>query len=662
MSHFPKYKLTDKQIKGIANIVLHEQGSIAGWYAEASQIANRTDIRGDSYATGANAVKTVTSGWYAKGKARYAAGTSNATVIEIVKRVFCEGFRTLPRYIDEHDCMSDISTVKDGDKNVKADKSKWKRHTTIVRNKMGSTYRFYDFPGGYKTGVDPFGYTSLAYRQKWGDFCYTLPEAIGIADRIVSLLAVYHAYIAAHYKHFTNKYDSKIVSYAIAKKQVSAKKTVGITCVVPLRWALYELGIKNDDGKALISAPGGSFAKYYTGKVKTYFKRYTSTGAIGKTVKQAVDAGQFKAGDIICFQKLTHTAVYSGKGYLFYGGGSECVKDGHYPNGIRQDYANSKDYAHRKIAEVLRMRTTTVTKETTKAASSASKAEEKTKSEADLRQLVVNTAAMLLGVKEGSAEHRMIIDKFNASGLCSRYKMTTLDAWCATFVSFLFIVTKLAGKPGSGALFQCCECSCARMIDLAKEQKIWNENDAYIPKPGDIILYHWRDSGKGDDKGTPNHVGVVQYVKDSYIYVIEGNYQDAVGIRKIAVNGRFIRGFICPKYSSFSSKDKSTASTQKMAETDAQEARKPYPYKYPALPPRGYFKFGDGYLQYRGFATQVRRVQKLVSWITGIALTEDGAYGQKTEDTVKKAQKVLGIKPDGLFGSDTLAKARAYTE
>ena len=174
---FPKYKLTDKQIRGIANIVLHEQGSIAGWYAEASQIANRTDIKGNSYATPENAVKTVVSGWYAKGRARYNAGTSNKTVIAIVKRVFCDGYRTLPRYIDEHDCMSDISTVKNNGIGVKYSKSRWKRHTTIVKNKMGSTYIFYSFPGGYKTGVDPFGYTSKRYRQKWGDFCYTVAQA-----------------------------------------------------------------------------------------------------------------------------------------------------------------------------------------------------------------------------------------------------------------------------------------------------------------------------------------------------------------------------------------------------------------------------------------------------------------------------------------------------
>lgn len=172
MSKFPTYKLTDKQIRGIANIVLHEQGTVAGQYAEASQIANLCELRykGDP-------VKAVTSGWYANGKDRYAAGTSNKTAIEIVKRVFCDGFRTLPRYIDEHDCMSDIKSVTEGGKGVKSKKDKWVPHSTVIKNRMGSTYIFYDFPGGYKSGVDPFGYTSKENRKKFGDFCYTVEQA-----------------------------------------------------------------------------------------------------------------------------------------------------------------------------------------------------------------------------------------------------------------------------------------------------------------------------------------------------------------------------------------------------------------------------------------------------------------------------------------------------
>lgn len=168
---FPKYILTNKQVKGIANIVLHEQGTVAGWYAEASQIANRCDIKGDKYATGKRVEEVLKSGWYAHGKERFEAGTSNATVTGIVKDVFCKGLRTLPRYIDEHDCISDVTSAKNGLKSVKNTKSKWKQHQTVIHNRMGAKYIFYDFPGGYNTGVDPFGYTDKKLRTQYGDFC-----------------------------------------------------------------------------------------------------------------------------------------------------------------------------------------------------------------------------------------------------------------------------------------------------------------------------------------------------------------------------------------------------------------------------------------------------------------------------------------------------------
>lgn len=181
MGKFPTYKLTDTQLRGIACIVAHEQGTVAGWFAEASQIANLAELR-----YGGDLVKAVTSGWYAHGKARYEAGTTNPLILAIVRRVLIEGYRTLPRYINEHDCMSDISTVKDGGQSVKGDKSKWKRHTTVIKNRMGSTYYFWDFPGGYKTGVDPFGYTNKKLRDKYGDFCYSVEEAWEPVGRILA--------------------------------------------------------------------------------------------------------------------------------------------------------------------------------------------------------------------------------------------------------------------------------------------------------------------------------------------------------------------------------------------------------------------------------------------------------------------------------------------
>ena len=74
------------------------------------------------------------------------------------------------------------------------------------------------------------------------------------------------------------------------------------------------------------------------------------------------------------------------------------------------------------------------------------------------------------------------------------------------------------------------------------------ENDAYVPSHGDYIFYDWQDSGVGDNKGSSDHVGVVEKVEGALITVIEGNYSNAVKRRSLAVNGKYIRGFGVPKY------------------------------------------------------------------------------------------------------------------
>jgi peptidoglycan hydrolase-like protein with peptidoglycan-binding domain len=86
------------------------------------------------------------------------------------------------------------------------------------------------------------------------------------------------------------------------------------------------------------------------------------------------------------------------------------------------------------------------------------------------------------------------------------------------------------------------------MITLAQKMGIWVENDAHKPEPGDIILYDWDDSGSGDNKGNSDHVGVVEKVSGTTITVIEGNYSNAVKRRTLKVNGKYIRGYIVPKF------------------------------------------------------------------------------------------------------------------
>lgn len=287
MSKFPTYKLTDTQLRGIACIVAHEQGTIAGWFAEASQIANLAEIR-----YGGDLVKAVTSGWYAKGKARYKAGTTNPVILAIVRRALIEGYRTLPRYINEHDCMSDISTVKDGGKSVKSDKSKWKRHTTVIHNRMGSTYYFWDFPGGYKTGVDPFGYTNKKLREKHGDFCYSLGDAWAPIPRILAFAFNEVGYLEKK----SNKDLTSKTANAGKKNYTKYGSWIGANgdywCASFISWLFHQAF--GDNGKKLLC---GSYSAACETIRQNFIKK-----------KQYHTSGP-KAGDVIFFSGSRHSGA-----------------------------------------------------------------------------------------------------------------------------------------------------------------------------------------------------------------------------------------------------------------------------------------------------------------------------------------------------------------
>ncbi|WP_330676530.1 CHAP and LysM peptidoglycan-binding domain-containing protein [[Ruminococcus] lactaris] len=126
--------------------------------------------------------------------------------------------------------------------------------------------------------------------------------------------------------------------------------------------------------------------------------------------------------------------------------------------------------------------------------------------------------------------------------------MKYTDAWCATFASAVGI------KAGLTDIIPR-ECSCNQFIQLAKNMGIWVENDAYTPSAGDMILYDWDDNGVGDNTGSADHIGIVVSVSGGVIKVIEGNKSNAVGYRELAVNGKYIRGFVTPKYSSKATKE-----------------------------------------------------------------------------------------------------------
>lgn len=160
------------------------------------------------------------------------------------------------------------------------------------------------------------------------------------------------------------------------------------------------------------------------------------------------------------------------------------------------------------------------------------------------RKEVIKLAQSWIGKKESDKSYLSIIEIYNSQKKFPRgIRMNAAWSWCACTVSALAITL------GYTDIIPV-EISCGEMVKLAKETGIWKENDGYIPQPADFILYDWDDSGKGDNTGWPDHIGTVETVcQDAgYFTVIEGNYGNAVKRRTVSINGKFIRGFITPKY------------------------------------------------------------------------------------------------------------------
>lgn len=169
-----------------------------------------------------------------------------------------------------------------------------------------------------------------------------------------------------------------------------------------------------------------------------------------------------------------------------------------------------------------------------------------------LRQNVVDAMLGWEGGTFGGEKHYDILNTYNSyKPLARGYAIKPADAYCAATASAAWI---RAGVASIAPL----EVSVPKMVALAQQAGIWVESDAYVPKPGDAVVYDWEDDGKGDDTGYPDHVGIVVDVSSGVISVIEGNKGSShvIGRRSLSVNGKYIRGFITPKFSSLATPEK----------------------------------------------------------------------------------------------------------
>ena len=165
--------------------------------------------------------------------------------------------------------------------------------------------------------------------------------------------------------------------------------------------------------------------------------------------------------------------------------------------------------------------------------------------EQQLRLQIVAHADSWLGTPEGSNEHANILDIYNNhTPLAQGYLVKSSDDWCATFASCVAIQCGYADIIPT-------ECGCQRQISLWQELGCWEENDNYIPLPGDYIYYAWGEDFNFDDcTGWADHVGIVIGTAGPFIKVIEGNKDDCVTYRIILRGNYQIRGYGLPDYAS----------------------------------------------------------------------------------------------------------------
>lgn len=164
--------------------------------------------------------------------------------------------------------------------------------------------------------------------------------------------------------------------------------------------------------------------------------------------------------------------------------------------------------------------------------------------EQELRLAVKKQITSWLGLNQFDRSNQIILNIYNDHKPLARgYAIRQGDHWCACTVSAVSIALGLTDIMPT-------EVSCPQMVSLYQMHKIsrWEESDAYYPSIGDIILYDWQDNGQGDDRGTPDHIGIVTDVVGNTITVTEGNINGRVNTRNLAVNGKYIRGYCLPNY------------------------------------------------------------------------------------------------------------------
>lgn len=107
------------------------------------------------------------------------------------------------------------------------------------------------------------------------------------------------------------------------------------------------------------------------------------------------------------------------------------------------------------------------------------------------------------------------------------------EPWCAMFVSWCWYYCGL-----SNDIFER-YCSCSAGKAWCEEKGIFKYKENYHPKTGDIVYF--LSAGMG-------HTGIALYADEDYLYTIEGNSSNKVGIWRWSLNDARITGYGVPEY------------------------------------------------------------------------------------------------------------------
>lgn len=217
-----------------------------------------------------------------------------------------------------------------------------------------------------------------------------------------------------------------------------------------------------------------------------------------------------------------------------------------------------------------------------------------------------------VGIKELSGYHEQILARYRMIQPRPRgYNPTNKDSWCAIFVCALAWALGFRDWPW--------ECSCSMIRYEAMRRGIWRSGWETTVKPGMWVIYDWQGDGGMD------HIGVVVAVEGNEVVIVEGNYDNAVKIRRIKIGDKSVAGFVDLDYGELVE-----------VQEESVEALRP-----------------------GGSGNRVRVLQAFLAGAGYYVGNLDGDYGSATTLAVEGFQAANGLDVDGKAGPKTQARIKS---